>query len=106
MTELQEPIVTIEPILGLGADYEPDLVWHNLVSGNGAPEGVDRSKCNALAVFESRFDAELAGQRHYLGARAEAWSLDRARAKAKSLGLSTVALLSPDDLHTIKFWSV
>ena len=25
MTELQEPITTIEPILGLGEDYEPEI---------------------------------------------------------------------------------
>ena len=29
--ETQEPITTIEPILGLGEDYEPETVW---IGGN------------------------------------------------------------------------
>lgn len=27
MTELQEPITLVEPICGLGEDYEPEVVW-------------------------------------------------------------------------------
>ena len=57
--ETQEPITTIEPILGLGADYEPEIVWWCLIYPGEPGYATQALATGVTSVFPSEQDATL-----------------------------------------------
>ena len=76
-TETLEPITTIEPILGLGEDYEPEMLWTGIQT---APKTFWELGTRGVVAWENRPDAESCCKPETVGPESTLHTIELARA--------------------------
>ena len=102
--ETQEPITTIEPILGLGEDYEPETVWVGIVTGALASQMPQPT----FRVYPSEADCRIGTPKEFPQfplVRVITDTIERVRGRVPRFGTTTIALVDAD-LNIIRTWPV
>ena len=106
--ETQEPITTIEPILGLGENYEPETVWwFEAYDADTPDEYADEYGPveNDAACWASAREAETARRLYKETGAVQQTTLARYKAWARESGCARVALVD-SDCEEIRSWPV